>query len=350
MKNLWLGLTLIVAASAVLLISDWSQRSSVGSLKRVAIVQHASQAALDEGVAGILDGLAAHGFVDGKTVSIQRFNAENDLVTANAIARQVVSSNFDLVVTSSTLSLQTIATANKDGKVKHVFGIVADPFSAGVGISRENPLNHPKYLTGIGSFVPVDRALKMAKDLYPGLKTVGLAWNAGESNSAAFTMATRAACKDLGLRLLEANAENTSGVLEAASSLVSRGADALFITGDVTVMVAADSVVSAAKRGRIPVFTIMPPNVKKGAIFDLGANFHDVGVQVGELAAKVLNGTDPAAVPVLNVVPERLTVNKLAFAGLRDSWRMPQATLDHAEMIIDEQGEHKSAPARGASK
>jgi len=46
MKNLWLGLTLIVAASAVLLISDWSQRSSVGSLKRVAIVQHASQAAL----------------------------------------------------------------------------------------------------------------------------------------------------------------------------------------------------------------------------------------------------------------------------------------------------------------
>ena len=144
--------------------------------------------------------------------------------------------------------------------------------------------------------------------------------------------------------------QHISGVLEAASSLVSRGADALFITGDVTVMVAADSVVSAAKRGRIPVFTIMPPNVKKGAIFDLGANFHDVGVQVGELAAKVLNGTDPAAVPVLNVVPERLTVNKLAFAGLRDSWRMPQATLDHAEMIIDEQGEHKSAPARGASK
>lgn len=168
MKHLWLGLTLIAAASGVLLISDWAQRPAGGTMKRVAIVQHASQAALDEGVAGILDGLAAQGFVDGKTVSIQRFNAENDLVTANAIARQVVSSNFDLVVTSSTLSLQTIATANRDGKVKHVFGIVADPFSAGVGISRENPLNHPKYMTGIGSFVPVDRALKMAKDLYPG--------------------------------------------------------------------------------------------------------------------------------------------------------------------------------------
>lgn len=179
---------------------------------------------------------------------------------------------------------------------------------------------------------------------------MGLAWNAAESNSAAFTMATRAACKDLGIRLLEANAESTSGVLEAASSLVSRGADALFITGDVTVLVAADSVVAAGKRGRIPAFSIMPPNVKKGTIFDLGANFHDVGVQVGELAAKVLHGADPATVPVLNVVPERLVVNKVAFTGLRDPWRLPPELLGRAEMIIDEHGEHKGAPASGQGK
>ena len=354
MKNLWLGLTLIAAASGVLLVSDWAQRSSGGPLKRIALVQHASQPALNEGVEGMLAGLAAHGFVDGKTVSIQRFNPENDLATANAVARQVVNSDFDLILSASTLSLQTIATANQAGRVKHVFGIVADPFSAGVGISRDNPLNHPKHLTGIGSFIPVDRAFQMAKELYPGLKTVGMAWNSAESNSVAFTTAARAASKDLGIRLLEANAENTSSVLEAASSLVSRGAEALFISGDVTVLVAADSVVAAAKRGRIPVFSIIPPNVQKGTIFDLGANFHDVGVQVGELAAKVLNGTDPAGVPVVNLVPERLAVNKVAFAGLRDPWKIPQRVLDRAQVVIDDQGQRdltaktvQAAPAAG---
>jgi len=42
MKHLWLGVTLIAAASGVLLFSDWAQRSNGGPLKRIALVQHAS--------------------------------------------------------------------------------------------------------------------------------------------------------------------------------------------------------------------------------------------------------------------------------------------------------------------
>ena len=92
----------------------------------------------------------------------------------------------------------------------------------------------------------------------------------------------------MGITLLEANAGHSSaGVGEAAASLVSRGAQALFISGDVTVLVAADAVVAAAKQGRIPAFSIIPPNVTKGTLFDLGANFHEVGVETGELAVKV---------------------------------------------------------------
>ena len=41
--------------------------------------------------------------------------------------------------------------------------------------------------------------------------------------------------------------------------------------GTVTVLVAVDAVIAAAKRGKIPVFTVIPPTAKKGALFDLGA-------------------------------------------------------------------------------
>ena len=90
LRHLILGFVLIGTAASILLISDWNQRRGGGALKRVAIVQQASQAALDEGVQGYLEALAHRGFIDGKTVAIQRFNAENDIATANAIARQVV--------------------------------------------------------------------------------------------------------------------------------------------------------------------------------------------------------------------------------------------------------------------
>ena len=217
-RHFFLGLVLIAMASAILLISDWSQRRPAGShMPHIAILQHASQAALEDGVRGIIDSLADQGFVDGKTAVIQRFNAENDITTANAIAKQVTSGDYDLIVTSSTVSMQAVANANKNRGVKHIFGIVADPLGAGVGINPQNPADHPAYMTGIGSLIPVDKALLMAKELYPGLKTIGLAWNSAESNSATYAKAARAACEQLGLKLLEANVENTAVVGEAAN-------------------------------------------------------------------------------------------------------------------------------------
>ena len=54
------------------------------------------------------------------------------MAVGNAIARQIVNGDYDLVLTSSTPSMQAVANANRDGLVLHVFGIVADPFSAGM--------------------------------------------------------------------------------------------------------------------------------------------------------------------------------------------------------------------------
>jgi ABC-type uncharacterized transport system substrate-binding protein len=310
-------------------------------------MQHASQAALDEGVAGMLDKLAQEGFVDGKTANIKKFNAENDLATANAIAKQLTGGDYDLILTSSTLSLQTVANANKNRGIKHVFGIVTDPSSAGVGVNPNNLAEHPPYMTGIGSLIPVEKVLREARQLYPGLSTIGLPWNAGESNSLTYTQDARAACQRLGLKLLEANVENTASVGEAASSLVSRGADALLVTGDVTVLMAADAVTNAARRGRIPAFSLIPPNVKKGTLFDLGANFYEVGEQIGELAARVLRGANPAGIPVVNSVPEKLAVNALALKGLKDPWKLPESFVSRAALVIDESGVHdKTAAAK----
>ena len=41
-------------------------------------------------------------------------------------------------------------------------------------------------------------------------------------------------------------------------------------------LVAADAVVAAARKGRIPVFSVIPPNVTKGTLFDLGADFYEI--------------------------------------------------------------------------
>jgi ABC-type uncharacterized transport system substrate-binding protein len=355
-KRLFLGIALVAVASGILLYSDLRNRNrsqgrrnpsaAAGKQFRVALVQHASQAVLDDGVRGVLEALAARGYSEGGKLVLRRYNAEADLPTANSIAKDVVSAGNDLIITASTISMQTVANANKfAGQTPHVFGLVSDPYSAGVGINRTNHLDHPPYMAGYGTMQPIAEAFQMARQMRPELKTVGLVWNPTESNSEAQTRVARMVCGQMGITLVEVNAENSSGVAEAANSVISRGVEAIFVTGDVTVLVATDAVINAAKRGKIPVFTVIPPTAKKGALFDLGANYHEIGKATGNLAADVLEGRRTAEIPVENLVPESLVVNLLALEGLKDQWQMPEAVTKRASMIIDATGTHSRVTA-----
>jgi ABC-type uncharacterized transport system substrate-binding protein len=353
LRHLALGLTLIAAASALLLFSDRGRRTdaATGRQLRVAIVQHASTPVLDAGVSGLIQGLAEQGFRDGDAIAITTYNAQGDLAVGNTIARQVTSGEFDLVLTSSTPSMQAVANANRDGRVKHVFTLVADPFSAGVGLDRNRPLQHPPHMVGHGSFLPVAESFAMAKEALPSLTTVGVAWNPAESNSLAFTEKARESCARLGLRLLEANVDSTAGVIEAVQSLVARGAQALWVGGDNTMMSTMPSVVATARTARIPVFTITPGAPDRGTLFDVGLDFHELGRLSGLLAARVLQGTDLTTIPirdVLDEVPRRVVVNRLAVEGLREPWQITPGIADKANVLVDKAGIHER-PVRGSA-
>jgi len=337
-KRLALGLILILLASATLLYTDVGSREArkdTGGPIRVALVGHASVRALEDGANGAIEALAARGYANGDRIQLSRFCAENDIATANTIAREVTSGSYDFILSMSTISLQTVAGANKTGaKTRHVFGLVSDPYGAGVGISRENHLEHPPYLTGYGCLQPVESIFRMARVMRPGLQRVGLVWNAAEANSVAQTTIARRVCSDLGIELIEANADSSTGAIEAAGSVLARGAEAIWISGDITVSTASEPIIAAAKKAGIPVFSSLPLTIKSGALFDLGANYVEVGRTVGELAADVLDGKDPATIPVENYVPEAFLYNETALEGLRDRWTIPDSVRAKADGYI----------------
>jgi ABC-type uncharacterized transport system substrate-binding protein len=346
LERLWLGVLLIAGVSAILLLSDVDRRQSGDSdIKRVALLQYGNSPLMEAGVSGMKAGLSQRGYTEGPDFELRIYRAEGDMPTANAIASEISSGQFDLIMTSGTPAMQAVANANRAGQTPHVFGLVADPPGAGVGISRTDPLDHPAHLVGVGSMLPVEPGFQLLRQMNPQIKVVGEVWNPAESNSEAFTIKAREVCEKLGIELLEANVDNSAGVHEAANSLVSRGAEALWITGDNTVATAANSVMAAGNAGKIPTFSILTGNAEQGALLEVGADFREVGRLTGVLAAKILDGTDPASVPVTNRVPEMISVNTTALAGLRGSWTIPADLLERADVIIDETGVHKKAEA-----
>jgi len=345
LKHLWLGLALIAAASGILLSSDIGRRQkaapSPARIPRVALFQFVSTALIDDTAKGVVDGLAAAGFVEGKTIQLARFNASGDYATATAIAKDLASGGYDQIVTVSTPALQAMAAANRDGKTPHVFGAVTDPYGSGVAITGPAPDQHPAHLVGIGTFQPVANLFRIARQMNPKLRRVGVVWNPTEHNSEACVLKARAVCAELGIELAEANAGNTSEVPEAIRSVLGRDVDAVWIGGDTVVNASTGSIVSIAKAAGVPVFTNDPTDTARGALVCLGASYPDVGRTIASLSAKLLRGTDPRTIGVENVVPERLPITPDVLAAFASAWSTSPELLARAAA--------KASPATAAS-
>ena len=78
--RLWLAVALILAASAVLLLTDRQRHDgrrrivrggpgSPGKHRSIALFQHVSQATLEEGARGVFAGLEQSGYQEGRTLS-----------------------------------------------------------------------------------------------------------------------------------------------------------------------------------------------------------------------------------------------------------------------------------------
>jgi ABC-type uncharacterized transport system substrate-binding protein len=346
LEKIVLGLLLIVGAAAVLLYSDLDSRRVESPLRnrvvKVALVQQISIPALDDGVNGALAALKARGYMDGGNMILSRYNAQGDISTANAIAKEVTSSNFDLIFSFSTVSLQTIANANRFATPPrhHVFALVSDPYDVGVGVSSENHMLHPPYMTGVGSLAPVQEAFELAREMLPSLRRVGLVWDPSEANSVVTTKLARQVCASMGITLVEASAENSTAIADATASVMARNVQAVWVSPDLIASHGIELIISKARIARIPVFTSIPGSGTTGTLFDLGANYEAIGRVAGNVAADVLDGRNPASIPVDNVVPVTLKINKLALKGLREKWTVPADVIARANVIVDESGIH----------
>ncbi len=344
--RLWPGLALILLAALVLLLADGQSRRTERHIPVVAVYQHATHPVLDSAVQGCLKALTDRGLRQGAHIQIVRYNAHGDMALANTIARTILDSRPALVITFSTPSLQTMAAANASGRIRHVFGVVTDPYAAGVGIAGSGAKEHPPWLTGIGTFQPVKQAIQMARKLNARLTSIGVVWDPTESNSAACVQLAREECARQGIQLVEVTVSNSNDVAEATRALVSRRVEAILVGGDNTVEASIEQMCGIANRAGIPVFGTSSHHAGAGALFGLGADYYQVGVLTGQLAARVIHGESPAGIGVENKMPQQLAINEAVATQLSDRWTIPDRVRTTAAILYDPSGALVRTPKR----
>ncbi|MBP7864892.1 MAG: ABC transporter substrate-binding protein [Acidobacteria bacterium] len=346
MKRFILGLVLLCLAAAVLLLSDVGRREKNAAPKgrRIAIFQFGDNPVMDEAAGGVLEALRKNGFVPGKNLQIDFFNAHGSLVEADSIARALVDGRYDLVITLATPALQSFAGANRDGRTPHLFTVVTDPYQAGVGLKRGDPSARPRHLTGVITAEPVRRLFELARQVNPGLKRVGTLWNPAEDCSRSTVAQARAVCAELGIALREVPVTTTTDVPEGIRSLLSPPPDAVWIGGDNTVFSALPAVTSACAQARVPILAHTPAHLADGLFLCLGADFYASGKITGALAARLLSGEEPSREPIVDAVPTQVGINLTLSSSVGSEWAIPASVSAAADVILDPTGLHRKAP------
>jgi putative ABC transport system substrate-binding protein len=143
---------------------------------------------------------------------------------------------------------------------------------------------------------PIETQLQWLKRIIPTAGSVGILFNSKE-NQLKVDAAAKAA-KGVGLMLIPKSVETPRALPDALDD-IARTADVLWGIPDSLVMTpqTAEPILLSTLRNKIPLVGLSSSWVKAGALYALDRDYVDIGLQSGELAGKLLNGTSANSIP-----------------------------------------------------
>jgi len=205
------------------------------------------------------------------------------------------------------------------------------PVVAGLILNADALAKSPNATAVVLEF-PVETELRFLQRLLPGQRNVGVLFNPLE-NQARIDAAARAAGA-LGLTLYARKVVSPKELPDALESLNKR-ADVLWGVADQIVLNSrtARPILLFSLRNRIPFVGLSATWVKAGALYALDRDYHDIGVQCGEMAVRILQGAAPSTLPPVPPRKVVYTVNLKTARLLRLDLRAP--VLQAAQAVIE---------------
>ncbi len=259
---------------------------------KICVNQYVSAAVIDDIINGLKEGLTKAGVAqDGMVIQ----NPEADAATQQTLAQTFVSDGCDVIVAISTPGAQVFRRLTDTIPV--VFIGSSTPIEAGLVESFEAPGTN---FTGVADPAPVEADIDAMLQVLPGMKSVGVVYKAGDPAGDFLAARAMKHLEARGLTPVVATIANAGEATLAVQSLVGR-VDAVQIPGDSTTMSAIPAILKVTDEAKIPVFGGLTEAVSQGALLSGSYSYTEVGFLAADLVKRVLDGEDPAGIPV--VVP-----------------------------------------------
>lgn len=246
-------------------------------------------------VIGLRQGLKENGYVEGRDFVLEIRAGKGRSVNALKASRELASSQVDLFVSAGTGA--TRAVKKRVGGLPIVFTQVGNPVGAGFVQNFTRPGGN---MTGFSHLLPetTGKRLELLQKLIPSVRTVLIIFAPTNPTSSVAADVARRAAEKLNIHLIEHHIKTRDDVLVKVRELNRQTVDALLMLPDSLVVNAGKRIIEVAQRERLPVVFHEATWVRRGGLASYGTSFVDLGRRAARYVVKILNGANPADLPV----------------------------------------------------
>jgi putative tryptophan/tyrosine transport system substrate-binding protein len=253
-------------------------------------------------------GLSEGGYIEGRNLTVEYRFADGQYDRVLALATELIRRRVAVIVFGGARGASTdpVWQQLRASQIP-VVNVGLDPVHFGLVASMNRPGGNN---TGVSTLVGelTGKNLGLLRELVPGAATIALLADSSGADPFAARDAREAAAK-LGLRLVVLDAKTDSEIDAAFAGLAQQRVDAMAVATNPFYVTRAKQIAALAASHRVPTIYARREFAVAGGLMSYGYNVGDSYRQMGDYTARILKGTKPADLPVVQPTKFELVIN-----------------------------------------
>jgi putative tryptophan/tyrosine transport system substrate-binding protein len=277
-------------------------------------------------------GLSEVGYVEGQNLAVGYHWLEGQFDRLPSLMTDLVRRRVAAIATPSG-NLATLAAKAATTTIPIIFSVGEDPVKLGVVASLAHPGGNA---TSVNTFTQevIAKRLGLLHELVPNAARIAVLVNPANAPVAeATSREIPEAARVIGLQIQVLNASTSREIEGAFATLVRDRADALFVGPDASFISRSVQFATLAARYRIPATYPYREIAEAGGLMSYDTDRADTYRQVGVYTGRVLKGTNPADLPVVQPTKFELIINLRTAKAL--GLAVPDTLLARADEVIE---------------
>jgi putative ABC transport system substrate-binding protein len=255
----------------------------------------------------VLEGLKETGYVEGRNVAIESRWADYQYDRLPDLAADLVRHQVAVIFTTGSV-VSAIAAKSATRTIPIVFANGSDPVRYGLVASLNRPGGNVTGVTFYNSGLGPKR-IELLRELVPKAAVIAVLVNPKNPNAEPDSKEIQEAGRSIGVQIEIVHAASERELEDAFGKVRRLGADALMVHIDALFQAQYKQIVGLAERHAVPAMYASPHYARAGGLICYGTNADEMDRQAGTYVGKILKGTKPADLPVLQPTKFDLIIN-----------------------------------------